>query len=187
MSDIPSFPYRDLWEERSLVSVANLTRKDGDEKKYKLIGTSPGGLRFERRIPGGTYSFDYKHQDIEQLRIEPDQPARVVIDETTGVIVFKADRPGTNEVGEERLPLRAQEHVARLEVAVHDAGPVDAIQALEQRRRDALESRPAARLRARLGDSTSLDRRWPARRSRRRRRASRWVCRSGRRDRGSRR
>ena len=29
MSDIPSFPYRDLWEERSIVSVANLTREDG--------------------------------------------------------------------------------------------------------------------------------------------------------------
>jgi propanol-preferring alcohol dehydrogenase len=29
MSDIPSFPYRDLWEERQLVSVANLTRQDG--------------------------------------------------------------------------------------------------------------------------------------------------------------
>jgi propanol-preferring alcohol dehydrogenase len=29
MSDIPSFPYRDLWEERQLVSVANLTRRDG--------------------------------------------------------------------------------------------------------------------------------------------------------------
>jgi propanol-preferring alcohol dehydrogenase len=31
MSDIPSFPYRLLWEERELLSVANLTRKDGDE------------------------------------------------------------------------------------------------------------------------------------------------------------
>jgi propanol-preferring alcohol dehydrogenase len=30
MSDIPSFPYRDLWEERSIRSVANLTRADGD-------------------------------------------------------------------------------------------------------------------------------------------------------------
>lgn len=29
MSDIPAFPYRDLWEERSIVSVANLTRNDG--------------------------------------------------------------------------------------------------------------------------------------------------------------
>jgi len=29
MSDIPSFPYADLWEERSIMSVANLTRDDG--------------------------------------------------------------------------------------------------------------------------------------------------------------
>jgi propanol-preferring alcohol dehydrogenase len=29
MSDIPSFPYAQLWEERQLVSVANLTRQDG--------------------------------------------------------------------------------------------------------------------------------------------------------------
>jgi len=29
MSDIPSFPYHLLWEERQLVSVANLTRQDG--------------------------------------------------------------------------------------------------------------------------------------------------------------
>jgi len=31
MSDIPSFPYRILWEERVVRSVANLTRSDGDE------------------------------------------------------------------------------------------------------------------------------------------------------------
>ena len=30
MSDIPSFPYSILWEERTIRSVANLTRKDGD-------------------------------------------------------------------------------------------------------------------------------------------------------------
>jgi len=29
MSDIPSFPYELLWEERQLLSVANLTRQDG--------------------------------------------------------------------------------------------------------------------------------------------------------------
>jgi len=29
MSDIPAFPYADLWEERSILSVANLTREDG--------------------------------------------------------------------------------------------------------------------------------------------------------------
>jgi propanol-preferring alcohol dehydrogenase len=31
MSDIPSFPYADLWQERSIRSVANLTRDDGRE------------------------------------------------------------------------------------------------------------------------------------------------------------
>jgi propanol-preferring alcohol dehydrogenase len=31
MSDIPSFPYELLWGERALVSVANLTRRDGKE------------------------------------------------------------------------------------------------------------------------------------------------------------
>ena len=31
MSDIPSFPYEALWKERSIRSVANLTRRDGEE------------------------------------------------------------------------------------------------------------------------------------------------------------
>jgi propanol-preferring alcohol dehydrogenase len=31
MSDIPAFPYRDLWEERTICSVANLTRRDAEE------------------------------------------------------------------------------------------------------------------------------------------------------------
>jgi propanol-preferring alcohol dehydrogenase len=31
MSDIPSFPYEQLWGERTLGSVANLTRQDGEE------------------------------------------------------------------------------------------------------------------------------------------------------------
>jgi len=31
MSDIPSFPYELLWEERAIRSVANLTRQDGEE------------------------------------------------------------------------------------------------------------------------------------------------------------
>jgi propanol-preferring alcohol dehydrogenase len=31
MSDIPSFPYAHFWHERSICSVANLTRRDGDE------------------------------------------------------------------------------------------------------------------------------------------------------------
>ena len=31
MSDIPAFPYENLWGERRIVSVANLTRRDGEE------------------------------------------------------------------------------------------------------------------------------------------------------------
>lgn len=31
MSDIPSFPYADLWSEKTICSVANLTRRDGEE------------------------------------------------------------------------------------------------------------------------------------------------------------
>jgi propanol-preferring alcohol dehydrogenase len=30
MSDVPSFPYQLLWEERSICSIANLTRQDGE-------------------------------------------------------------------------------------------------------------------------------------------------------------
>ena len=40
MSDIPSFPYRWLWEERTLTSVANLTRADG-EAFMKLAAEVP--------------------------------------------------------------------------------------------------------------------------------------------------
>ena len=40
MSDIPSFPYADLWGERSIRSVANLTRHDG-EQLLALAGAVP--------------------------------------------------------------------------------------------------------------------------------------------------
>jgi alcohol dehydrogenase, propanol-preferring len=44
MSDIPSFPYRLLWEERHVVSVANLTREDARE----FLSLAPqAGLRTE--------------------------------------------------------------------------------------------------------------------------------------------
>ena len=37
MSDIPSFPYADLWGERIIRSVANLTREDG----VRLLEVAP--------------------------------------------------------------------------------------------------------------------------------------------------
>ena len=48
MSDIPSFPYAWLWGERTLCSVANLTRRDGDEflRLAPLAGIQPSVTRF---------------------------------------------------------------------------------------------------------------------------------------------
>jgi len=40
MSEIPAFPYKILWEERTVCSVANLTRRDGEEF-LKLAPTVP--------------------------------------------------------------------------------------------------------------------------------------------------
>jgi propanol-preferring alcohol dehydrogenase len=37
MSDIPGFPYADLWDERQILSVANLTRQDGID----FLGLAP--------------------------------------------------------------------------------------------------------------------------------------------------
>jgi propanol-preferring alcohol dehydrogenase len=53
MSDIPSFPYRILWEERQVISVANLTRADARE--FLDVALSAGaGQRGARRSAGGT-------------------------------------------------------------------------------------------------------------------------------------
>ena len=44
MSDIPSFPYRLLWEERQLFSVANLTRRDA----YEFLAVAPrAGIKMQ--------------------------------------------------------------------------------------------------------------------------------------------
>jgi alcohol dehydrogenase, propanol-preferring len=49
MSDIPAFPYRLLWEERVLRSVANLTRRDGEE--LLSIASRAGVLTETHRYP----------------------------------------------------------------------------------------------------------------------------------------
>jgi len=49
MSDIPRFPYRILWEERQLASVANLTRQDGRE--FLAIAPRAGVQTHTRRYP----------------------------------------------------------------------------------------------------------------------------------------
>ncbi|MGH8757771.1 MAG: alcohol dehydrogenase, partial [Burkholderiales bacterium] len=47
MSAIPSFPYHDLWGERVIRSVANLTRRDGEEF-LKLCPQVPVRTEVER-------------------------------------------------------------------------------------------------------------------------------------------
>ena len=61
MSDIPSFSYKDLWEERSIESVANLTRQDGIEF-MKLAPNIP----IQSTIT--TYPLDQANTALDDLR-----------------------------------------------------------------------------------------------------------------------
>ncbi len=61
MSDIPSFPYRLLWEERSVKSVANLTRQDG-EAFLALAPQVP--IRTETRA----YPLEEANRALDDLR-----------------------------------------------------------------------------------------------------------------------
>jgi propanol-preferring alcohol dehydrogenase len=61
MSDIPSFPYALLWGERSLRSVANLTRADGIEF-MQLAGNIPLHPAIE------TFPLEDANLALERLR-----------------------------------------------------------------------------------------------------------------------
>jgi propanol-preferring alcohol dehydrogenase len=72
MSDIPSFPYRLLWEERHVVSVANLTREDARE----FLSLAPqAGLRTEV----ARYPLDRANAALADLREGRLQGAAVLI------------------------------------------------------------------------------------------------------------
>jgi len=61
MSDIPSFPYRLLWEERAVKSVANLTRQDGEE----FLALAPEvPIRTETRA----YPLEEANRALDDLR-----------------------------------------------------------------------------------------------------------------------
>jgi propanol-preferring alcohol dehydrogenase len=61
MSDIPSFAYRLLWQERSVRSVANLTRRDGAE----LLALAPiAGLRPQAKL----YELEDANRALDDLR-----------------------------------------------------------------------------------------------------------------------
>ena len=61
MSDIPGFPYRLLWEERHIVSVANLTRQDGIE----FLRLAPQAGIVTQTTP---YPLREANQALEDLR-----------------------------------------------------------------------------------------------------------------------
>jgi alcohol dehydrogenase, propanol-preferring len=72
MSDIPSFPYALLWGERSLVSVANLTRADGDAF-MRVADEIP--LRVHTR----RYALAQAQQALDDLRLGRSQGAAVLM------------------------------------------------------------------------------------------------------------
>jgi propanol-preferring alcohol dehydrogenase len=72
MSDIPSFPYRILWEERQIVSVANLTRQDAID--FLAIGPK-AGVRTETT----TYGLADANAALDDLRAGRLQGAAVLI------------------------------------------------------------------------------------------------------------
>lgn len=72
MSDIPSFPYADLWEERAVRSVANLTRRDG-EAFFALAAEMP----IETRVR--TYPLAQANAALDDLRSGRLQGAAVLL------------------------------------------------------------------------------------------------------------
>jgi propanol-preferring alcohol dehydrogenase len=61
MSDVPAFPYADLWGERTIRSVANLTRADGEE----FLALAP---EIPLRTQVTTYPLDAAERALSDLR-----------------------------------------------------------------------------------------------------------------------
>ncbi len=76
MSDIPSFPYRILWEERVLRSVANLTRRDAQE----FLALAP---RVPVRTEVETFPLAQANAALARLRSGA----------VRGAVVLQVDRP----------------------------------------------------------------------------------------------
>jgi propanol-preferring alcohol dehydrogenase len=72
MSDIPSFPYSLLWEERQIRSVANLTRQDGED----FLAIAP-------QVPVKTevqsFTLVEANEALERLRLGQLQGAAVLV------------------------------------------------------------------------------------------------------------
>jgi propanol-preferring alcohol dehydrogenase len=72
MSDIPSFPYELLWGERSVCSVANLTRKDA----AKFMGIAP---KVPVRTTTQSFALEEANEALSQLRAGKLQGAAVLV------------------------------------------------------------------------------------------------------------
>jgi len=72
MTDIPSFPYADLWQERTIRSVANLTRQDG----YELLELAP---KVPIMTTVTTYGLDQTEEALADLRAGRFEGTAVVI------------------------------------------------------------------------------------------------------------
>lgn len=72
MSDIPPFPYSSLWEERSIRSVANLTRQDGEE----LMAVAS---RVPLRTEITPFPLDQANEALDRLRSGRLQGAAVLL------------------------------------------------------------------------------------------------------------
>jgi propanol-preferring alcohol dehydrogenase len=72
MSDIPSFPYRLLWGERTISSVANLTRQDGLE----FLALAP---RLPVRVEVETFPLEQGGEALARLRAGRIQGAAVLV------------------------------------------------------------------------------------------------------------
>ena len=71
MSDIPSFPYAELWEERMIRSVANLTRQDGEE----FLALAPGPDPHERH----PYPLERTEDALSDLRAGAFEGTAVIV------------------------------------------------------------------------------------------------------------
>jgi propanol-preferring alcohol dehydrogenase len=72
MTDIPSFSYDDLWHERCIRSVANLTRKDGEE----FLALAP---KIPVRTTVTTYRLERAEQALADLRAGAFEGSAVIV------------------------------------------------------------------------------------------------------------
>jgi propanol-preferring alcohol dehydrogenase len=72
MTDIPGFPYADLWQERVIRSVANLTRRDAEE----FLALAP---QVPVRTTVTSYPLDAAEQALDDLRAGRFEGSAVVI------------------------------------------------------------------------------------------------------------